>query len=266
MTNRPEVLWLNGSPSLQCFDRPLLSVLSTQAKVTQWQYCQGQDEGSSLQNAVRLLHDYLKQTDHPIHLIGHGTGGVIGLIYARCHPEKVRSLTLLSVAEQPAMTWQTHYYVQRHLMSCSRHQVLAFIVRSLFGCKPPYDVKNLVRALDRDLAEAPCLHSLFRVVDLPKGGILAPLMVCGSQTDSVVHSPALLEWRNWMKPMDRLWECPTGRHFFHYFHPQQLAEQVLKFWQSDVFMQPDSELVTFIVEEFLDDKANPFTDKQFRSI
>jgi pimeloyl-ACP methyl ester carboxylesterase len=235
MTKRPEVLWLNGSPSLQCFDRPLLSTLAAQAKVTQWQYCQEQDEGSSLQNAVSLLHEHLQQTDYPIHLMGHGIGGVIGLIYARCFPEKVRSLTLLSVAEQPAMTWQTHYYVQRHLMSCSRYQVLAFMVRSLFGSKPPYDVKNLIRALDRDLAEAPCLHSLFRVFDLPKGGILAPLMVCGSQTDSVVHPPALLEWRNWMKPNDRLWECPTGRHFFHYFHPQQVVDQVLAFWQSEVF-------------------------------
>jgi pimeloyl-ACP methyl ester carboxylesterase len=235
MTHRPEVLWLNGSPSLQCFDRPLLSALAAQATVMQWQYCQGPDEASSLPNAVALLHEYLQQTDHPLHLMGHGISGVIGLMYARCHPEKVRSLTLLGVAEQPAMTWQTHYYVQRHLMSCSRYQVLAFMVRSLFGSNPPYDVKNLIRALDRDLAEAPCLHSLFRVVDLPKGGILAPLMVCGSQTDSVVHPPALLEWRNWTKPGDRLWECPTGRHFFHYFHPQQVADQVLQFWQSDVF-------------------------------
>lgn len=235
MTKPPEVLWLNGSPSLQCFDRPLLSRLAMEAKVRQWQYCQGLDEESSLQNAVQLLHDYLEQVDRPIHLMGHGIGGVIGLLYARDYPEKVRSLALLSVAEQPAMTWQTHYYVQRHLMPCSRHQVLAFMVRSLFGAAPPYDVKQLVRALDRDLAEAPCLHSLFRIVDLPKGGIVAPLMVCGSQTDSVVHSPALLEWRNWMKPTDQLWECPTGRHFFHYFHPQNVAEQILQFLQSDIF-------------------------------
>jgi pimeloyl-ACP methyl ester carboxylesterase len=235
MTHRPEVLWLNGSPSLQCFDRPLLSALAAQAKVTQWQYCQGPDEASSLQNAVALLHEHLQHTDYPIHLMGHGMGGVMGLMYARYSPENVRSLTLLGVAEQPAMTWQTHYYVQRHLMPCSRHQVLAFMVRSLFGPEVPHDVKNLVCALDRDLAEAPCFHSLFRVVDLPKGGILAPLMVCGSQTDPVVHPPALLEWRNWMKPTDRLWECPTGRHFFHYFQPQQVAEEVLKFWRSEIF-------------------------------
>ena len=235
MTQRPDVLWLSGSPSLQCFDRPLLSVLASQTNVMQWQYCQGPDEGSSLSNAFQLLHDYLEQVNQPIHLIGHGISGVIGLLYARFYPEKVRSLTLLSVAEQPAMTWQTHYYVQRHLMSCSRQQVLAFMVRNLFGAELPYDIKALVRALDRDLAEAPCLHSLFQVVDLPKGGILAPLMVCGSQTDTVVHPPALLEWRNWLKPTDRLWECPTGRHFFHYAHPYQVAEQVLKFWQSETF-------------------------------
>jgi pimeloyl-ACP methyl ester carboxylesterase len=197
----------------------------------QWQYCQGPDEGSSLSNAVQLLHDYLEQANQPIHLMGHGISGVIGLLYARLYPDRVRSLTLLSVAEQPAMTWQTHYYVQRHLMSCSRQQVLAFMVRNLFGAELPYDIKTLMRALDRDLAEAPCFHSLFSVVDLPKGGILAPLMVCGSQTDTVVHPPALLEWRHWLKPTDRLWECPNGRHFFHYFQPHQVAEQVLQFWQ-----------------------------------
>jgi pimeloyl-ACP methyl ester carboxylesterase len=249
MTKPPEVLWLNGSPSLQCFDRPFLSALAMEAKVRQWQYCQGLDEGSSLQNAVQLLHAFLEQVNRPIHLMGHGVGGAIGLLYARDYPEKVRSLVLLGVAEQPAMTWQTHYYVQRHLMPRSRHQVLAFMVRSLFGSEPPYDVKHLVRALERDLAEAPCLHSLFRIADLPKGGIFAPLMVCGSRTDSVVHPPALLEWRNWMKPTDRLWECPTGRHFFHYFHPQQVAEQVQQFWQAHVFepkalMMPGSEPAT----------------------
>jgi pimeloyl-ACP methyl ester carboxylesterase len=232
-TPQPDVLWLSGSPSLQCFDRPFLSVLATHANVMQWQYCQVQDEGSSLSNAVFLLHNYLKQVDQPRHLIGHGISGVIGLMYARLYPRMVRSLTLLAVPEQPAMTWQTHYYVQRHLMACSRYQVLAFMVRSLFGTELPYLVKDLVRALDRDLAEAPCPHSLFQVVDLPKGGILAPLMVCGSQTDPVVHSPALLEWKKWLKPTDRLWECPTGRHFFHYFQPHQVAEQVLQFWQSE---------------------------------
>jgi pimeloyl-ACP methyl ester carboxylesterase len=249
MTQRPDVLWLSGSPSLQCFDRPLLSVLASQANVMQWQYCQGPDEGSSLSNAVQLLHDYLEQVNQPIHLIGHGISGVIGLLYARLYPDRVRSLTLLSVAEQPAMTWQTHYYVQRHLMSCSRQQVLAFMVRNLFGAELPYDIKTLVRALDRDLAEAPCFHSLFSVVDLPKGGILAPLMVCGSQTDSVVHPPAFLEWRHWLKPTDRLWKCPTGRHFFHYFQPCQVAEQVLQFWQfesnrSDLHVWPSAESAT----------------------
>lgn len=235
MTQQPEVLWLSGSPSLQCFDRPLLSVLASQSNVVQWQYCQGQDEASSLSNAVHLLHNYLEQINQPMHLIGHGISGVIGLLYARLYPAKVRSLTLLAVAEQPAMTWQTHYYVQRHLMSCSREQVLAFMVRSLFGAETPYPAKDLVCALDRDLAEAPCLHSLFRVADLPKGGILSPLMVCGSQTDSVVHPPALLEWKNWLKPADRLWECSTGRHFFHYIQPHQVAEQVFEFWRSEVF-------------------------------
>jgi pimeloyl-ACP methyl ester carboxylesterase len=232
MANLPDVLWLNGSPSLQCFDRPLLSTLASQVKIAQWQYHQEPDEGSSLDKATRLLHEYLRDRDRPIHLIGHGISGVIGLQYARRYRENVRSLVLLGVAGQPAMTWQTHYYVQRHLMPCSHQQILAFMVRSLFGACLPYSLKALVRALERDLAEAPCPHSIYDLADLPKGGISAPLLICGSKTDPVVHPPALQEWRDWFKPEDQLWECTAGYHFFHYFYPQQVAEQILQFWQS----------------------------------
>jgi pimeloyl-ACP methyl ester carboxylesterase len=232
MTHSPQRIWLNGSPSLQFLDRPLLNCLAKQGDIMQWQYHQEKDEGSSLDKATRLLHDYLRLQEYPVHLIGHGISGVIGLQYARRYRDKVRSLTLLGVAAQPAMTWQTHYYVQRHLMPCSRQQILAAMVRSLFGACSPYPVRSLVRALDRDLTEAPCPHSLLSLKDLPKGGIAAPLLICGSQTDPVVHPPALQEWQNWMKPQDRLWECTNGHHFFHYFEPQLVADQILRFWNS----------------------------------
>ena len=109
------------------------------------------DEASSLEQAVTLLDDYLRECDQPIHLAGHGISGVVGLICARLNPEKVRSLVLLSVAPQPAITWHTHYYVQRQLMPCSRQQILAQIARSLFGRELPMAAKELIKMLDRDL-------------------------------------------------------------------------------------------------------------------
>jgi pimeloyl-ACP methyl ester carboxylesterase len=165
-----DVLWLNASPSLAWLDRPLLHYLSKQVNIAQWEYYQGQDEGSSLYKAVCLLDKYLKTCDYPIHLMGHGISGVVGLLYARCFPENVRSLTLLGVAAQPAITWQSHYYVQRHLVQCSRQQILASMVQSLFGSHLPYSTKNVIGTLKRDLEEALSLHSLFNLVELPEGG------------------------------------------------------------------------------------------------
>ena len=227
-----DVLWLSASPSLKPFDRPLLRYLSQHLPIAQWEYCQTSDEASSLDKAIVLLHDFLKFRNRPVHLIGHGMGGILGLIYARRYPEHVQSLALLAVAAQPAATWQAHYYVQRQLSPCSQQQVLAQTVRSLFGNQLPYPAKDLVRSLARDLEESPSPHSLFKLVNLPSGGVSMPLMICGCKTDPVVDPISLTGWLTWLKQEDYLWECPEGRYFFHYFYPQQVAEQVLDFWQS----------------------------------
>lgn len=226
-----DVLWLSVSPSLKVFDQPLLRLLSRHLTIAQWEYLQTKDEASSLDKAVVLLHDFLKHRDRPVHLAGHGMGGVLALSYARRFRRWVRSLTLLSVAAQPAATWQAHYYVQRQLLTCSREQVLANTVRTLFGHELPFAAKDLIKALDRDLQAAPCLHSLFKLVSLPKAGVSMPLLVCGSRTDAIVAPPSCQEWLPLLKANDVLWECPEGRYFFHYFYPELVSEQVLPFWE-----------------------------------
>ncbi|MER3587432.1 MAG: hypothetical protein C4322_02855, partial [Mastigocladus sp. ERB_26_1] len=156
---------------------------------------------------------------------------VIALLFARRYPQKVRSLALLAVASQSANTWQAHYYQQRLLFPLSREQVLVNSVRTLFGNQSPANTKKLMTALIRDLDESPTPHSLFRLVHLPKGGVSMPMLVCGSKNDPIVTPPELQDWQNWLKPEDILWECPKGYHFFHYFYPQQVGEQMLSFWQ-----------------------------------
>ncbi|MEA5617203.1 alpha/beta fold hydrolase [Cronbergia sp. UHCC 0137] len=226
-----DLLWLSSSPVLGRFDQPLLRYLSKYMKVAQWEYHHQQDEGGSIDEAVDLLDQYLTLSPHPVHLAGHGAGGALAVIFARKYPEKVRSLTLLAVSSQPANTWHTHYYIQRQLFTISREQILANNVRSLFGQQPIHTTKKLVAALDKDLEQSPLLHSLFKLVDLPKGGVSMPMMVSGSQDDLIVTSPALQDWLKYFKPQDHLWLCPTGHHFFHYFYPQQVAEKMLDFWQ-----------------------------------
>ncbi|MDZ7960283.1 MAG: alpha/beta fold hydrolase [Aulosira sp. DedQUE10] len=231
MSDALDVLWISSSPVLQRFDQPLLQYISKYLNVAQWEYRHHKDEGSSIDEAVDLVDEFLAQYSHPVHLAGHGGGGAIALSFARRYPQKVRSLTLLAVASQPANTWHAHYYLQRQLFTISREQVLASSVRNLFGEQPAYTTKKLVATLDKDLEQSPLLHSLFKLVDLPQGGVSMPMMVCGSKNDPIVNSPALDGWLKWFKAEDHLWECPKGHHFFHYFYPQKVGEQLLSFLQ-----------------------------------
>ena len=232
MSKQPNVLWLNTSPSFLRFEQPLLRYLSNQLLIGQWEYSQHQDEGSSLDIALTLLHDYLKSRNQPIHIIGHSTGGWLGLLYARKHPERVRSLTLLGVGVNPAVNWHIQYYSLLKILPCSRQIILAQMVRNLFGDQGHENTKALVRILERDLGTSPSPHSLYQQVSTSAGGVSVPLMVCGSRDDVIVDPNSLYGWQTWLKDGDRLWECPQGHHFFHYFHPQKVGRQVLRFWKS----------------------------------
>lgn len=229
MSKLPDVVWLNTSPSLQSFDRPLLQSLSKQGAIAQWEYSQSQDEASSLHVAVHLLHDYLKSCPHPVHLVGHSTGGLVGLLYSRRYPETVKSLTLLAVGVDAGVDWQAHYYTHRQVLS--RKKTLTAMVYNLFGYHNECTIKRLIGLLEQDLNCSLSPHSLFQKLSVPQGEVPVPLMVCGSCDDIVVESAALQGWQPWLKEGDRLWMCPEGRHFFHFFHPLLVGDAILNFWK-----------------------------------
>lgn len=232
MSQFPETLYLNVSPTFKKFDRPLLDYLSQYGTIARWEYQQTLDESSSLDQALTLLHDYLQDGDRPIHLIGHSTSGLLGLLYARRHPERVKSLTLLSVGVHPTVDWQAHYYVTLERLNCSRDIILGKMIYNLFGYQCKSNVKSLVELLKRDLATSLSPHTLVKRLSLPPGGVSVPLMIAGSETDCIVDVNQLQKWESWLKDGDRLWRCPEGRHFFQYFHPQAVGEEILKFWAS----------------------------------
>jgi pimeloyl-ACP methyl ester carboxylesterase len=234
MSHSPEILCLNASPHLQVFDRPLLQFLAKQQPVAQWEYQQTPDEPCSLDIALVLLQYYLKHRGHPIHLIGHGVSGLLALLYAQRHPERVRSLTLLSVGVYPAVDWQAHYYAQRQLLPCSCQVLLTRMVDMLFGYTSQSMVKGLVNVLKQDLDNSLSPHSLVKCMSLAPIQVTVPLLVCGSVDDAVVDAHQLCSWREYFseEAISQLWVCPGGRYFFHYFYSQQVGEQILNFWRS----------------------------------
>ncbi|NJK30095.1 MAG: alpha/beta hydrolase, partial [Acaryochloris sp. SU_5_25] len=232
MTHSISALWVTTSSYLQRFDQPLLQRLRQHTTLAQWQYQQSEDEPCALEVAVDLLHDYVQGCDHPIHLLGHGTGGLVSLLYARQCPQRVRSLTLLGVGAWAMVDWIAHYYFHLQLLPCSRRQVLTQLIPDLFGAQNPTVTCYLTRLLEKDLAVSPSPHSLFQQGNLMPRSVPVPLLVCGSANDPVVDSRALEEWQPWLKGGDRMWQSADGPHFFHCFDPQPVAEQILDFWRT----------------------------------
>ena len=224
-------VWISANPSFKCFERRIIQYLSRRKAIAYWSYAQTLDEASSLDVAVELLHDYLKSKDRAIDLIGHGTGGLLGLLYARKYPHRVRSLTLLGVGAAPAIDWQAHYYQTRKLLPCSQEVILTRMVQMMFGNQTRDNIIGLVKILQQDLDTAPTSHSLYQLARIESSSVSMPMMVCGSHNDSIVNRVALQEWSNYLKPEDRLWMSPEGHHFFHYFFPKFTGRKVIEFWQ-----------------------------------
>lgn len=224
-------IWLNANPSFKYFDGRIIRYLSQQIPIAYWEYHQEIDEASSIEIGITLLHDYLKSKSQPIDLIGHGTGGLLGLLYARQYPQRVKSLTLLGVGCAPSIDWQAHYYQMRKLLPCSQDIILARMVQMMFGHQSQTNTKKLVETLKQDLYTAPTAHSLYQLDRVQPGGVLMPMMVCGSENDGIGDRFALQGWSDYLKDEDLLWLNPLGHHFFHYFFPENTGRKIIKFWQ-----------------------------------
>ncbi len=232
MSQLPDAVWVDVNPSLSAFNQPLLNGLSQNLSIAEWQYYQTPDEPASLDVALVLLHDYLKYNDHPVHLLGHGNGGLLSLLYTHRYPQRVKSLTLLSVGAYPAVDWKAHYYVQLNLLLCSRETLLTQTVYNLFGHQSRSTTRKYRQILEKDLFLSLSPHSLYQRLHLPPQDASVPVWVGAGEYDMVIDPNSWQGWKTRLKEGDRLWQCPKGRYFFHYAHPELVSPQILDFLQS----------------------------------
>jgi pimeloyl-ACP methyl ester carboxylesterase len=230
MSNFPEALFLNVSPSFNHLNQPLLQKLSAQVTIGQWDYQQSLDEAHSIEAAIELLHGYLSQSHQPLHLIGHSTGGLLGLLYARRYPQQVKSLTLMAVGVYPARDWQSHYYHNLQFLPCHRQMILTQMVHCLFGFQSHSETRRWLGVLEDGLQRSLSPHNAFQHFKIFPGSVPVPFLVMGSQDDVIISPAEIQGWKTWMKDHDRLWICPSGRHFFQYHHPQGLSQRMFDFW------------------------------------
>lgn len=232
MSRKPIAVWLTPNPVFHSFHSPLLQNLSQHGSVAHWEYLQSQDEAASLQNAISSVGDYLDTLSPSVHLIGHGLGGWLALLYARQFPSKIESLTLLGVGSNPALDWQAYYYSLFKHLRCPKGIILEQMVYNLFGEQSRVMSHYLSEVLRRDLQSSPSPHSLFKEVSDQEGGVDIPLLVCGSEDDLVVPPTAIKGWQSYLKPeQDEVWLTSRGYHFFHYFYPQEVGAKIRQFWQ-----------------------------------
>ncbi|MBE9221628.1 alpha/beta hydrolase [Cyanobacterium stanieri LEGE 03274] len=229
MFKHPDVLWLNTNTYFKRFNLPIIKYLSRQVSIGQWEYEQNQDEGCSLEGAIALLDDYLTMVKKPVHLIGHSTAGVLGLLYARKYPEKIKSLTLLGVGVNPSKDWVEYYYNLRKNFPCRREIILTRLSHHLFHYQNHYYQKAFLNILDKALLYSLSPHSLYETPNITKGGIDKPLMVCGSSEDAIISPQDMEQWQPYLKKEDYLCLINQSSHFFHYLSPQCVGQQILKF-------------------------------------
>ncbi len=248
MSKEPIAVWLTPNPVFHAFHSPLLNHLSKLGSIAHWEYLQNQDEGCSLDNALASLQDYLQTLSQPVHVIGHGLGGWLGLRYCRQFLTPIKSLTLLSVGADPALDWQAYYYSLYKHLRCPKKIILEQMVYNLFGEQNQAMTYYLLEVLRRDLLSSPSPHSLYQEVSGEKGGVDVPLFVCGSEDDLVVSPTSIKSWHCYLKAgRDRVWLMPYGHHFFHYFYPSLVAQQILEFWQAS---EGNTEIYTSSFEQY----------------
>ncbi|NJK34510.1 MAG: alpha/beta hydrolase [Oscillatoriales cyanobacterium SM2_2_1] len=228
----PNAVFLTAHPSGDRLDLPLIRYLCRDYGISQWSYFHAsEDSECSIDEAMTYLSEYLETLAKPVHLIGHGTGGMLAAVYAQQRPDRVRSLTLLSVATNMAHSWIGLYYQHFWRRPCCRAAAMMQIAEALCDSGDREGTRRFAALLHRDLRLGFSVHSPMGLASYPAAQVTVPLLVCGSADDVVVPPHALRQWERLFKKGDRLHLVSRGRHFFHFQSPTEVGEVIQDFWR-----------------------------------
>ncbi len=234
MKDKPEVVIISTSPTNDRLDVALVRYLGRNWTVGQWIYTQSDvDEGVSTYEVLFNLEDYLSSFP-PVHLIGHSLNGMLAFLYAKKFPDRVKSLTLLSVGRNMAMNWVSQYYFNLNFLPICRVCLLKQMALNLFGNRSVEELDFYINLLIKDLLYGFCPHSPLDLICVKNEPIPVPLLVCGSKNDFICDPDSLVSWQKFLKPTDSFYLFNEGRHFFHHFAVEAVGKTIETFWQSKV--------------------------------
>lgn len=144
-------------------------------------------------------------TGEKANLIGFSMGGYLALEHALAHPERVKSLTIISASAKGFMPHEKsrREQVLRHLQGRHYTGMPMAQILSLLGRASHADAEaiRLIQDMDRDLGKETLLSQLSATMDRPDRteelpNLSCPVLIVGAREDSLVRSADLEQMRN----------------------------------------------------------------------
>ena len=227
---RSKILWVDLQPSLYCLNKRVAQYLSRKRQVKRWSFQHDLDESCNEETVYDLLCETLQNDDNKYHIIGHGLSGTLACKFAQKYPQKLKSLTLLSVDTHTSNHWSSHYLKIRSQLPCSRTQVLSHLSSLLFH-----------QSNARAAAAFPCLLAKCLDSEYIQGSVISqytrdeliipsiPVLIINGQHDFVVDENSRHRWVKKLKPGDCYQSINKGRHFFQFSHSQSTVQRINAF-------------------------------------
>ena len=231
-----KILWIDLQPSLYCLFKRTAQTLDQHFEVKRWSFEHDLDESCDVDIVHSLLRQTIEDSSTQVHLIGHGISGTIAYLYAQKYPERILSVSVLSVDTHSTNQWTSHYQSMRSQLPCSRYHILSHL-SSLLVDSSSEQIGNIVmrllaRCLDNDFVYGSIIKSQ-KIENINKANV--PILVINGEKDFVVDKQSHDRWKNILKPGDCYQQISDGRHFFPFTEWRKTSKMI----ESFIKMVPD---------------------------